>query len=84
MFRAVPEWTSWTKWSKCTVSCGLGSKSRERACVDKNNYNKPLQAGVDCLGPKSHTDQCEKKHCPGNICLRRFERSAEVTLNFLS
>ncbi|VDM75521.1 unnamed protein product [Strongylus vulgaris] len=26
------EWTRWSQWSACTVSCGMGEKLRKRRC----------------------------------------------------
>jgi len=33
-------WDEWAPWSKCSVTCDLGQKSRKRRCVDYNNNNK--------------------------------------------
>ncbi len=31
---ADPQWTNWSPWSDCSLTCGLGLRRKERACVD--------------------------------------------------
>lgn len=60
-----PQWTKWGDWSDCSVSCGIGCRSRRRACVDIAAGNAPLDNnGVLCLGPSIHDDACDAGYCP--------------------
>jgi hypothetical protein len=76
-----PQWTPWDKWSPCSVTCGLGGKTRKRSCVDKaasGSYG--LKPGIDCLGPKEHDDQCELDHCPVDGGWSKWQNWGECTV----
>lgn len=48
-------WSCWTDWSPCSVTCGLGKKSRTRDC---------LTAGKDgCEGLSTEFETCELPLC---------------------
>ena len=51
-------YTKWTPWSKCSVTCGNGIQKRERTCSNP----PPAGSGIDCsgLGPASQTKSCSK------------------------
>ena len=55
--------TSWSAWSQCSSSCGVGQQSRSRTCTNP----PPGPGGADCssLGPNSETKQCNIANCPG-------------------
>lgn len=50
----------WTKWGKCTVSCGEGKRFRNRKC------HGPYYNGRNCSGVWSDAENCNKKQCPIN------------------
>ena len=52
----------WSKYSKCSQSCGGGIQSRTRKCDNP----VPLNGGADCAGEKTETRQCYAKPCPVN------------------
>ena len=56
-------YTSWSAWSQCSSSCGVGQQSRSRTCTNP----PPGPGGADCsgLGPNSETMQCNIANCPG-------------------
>ena len=54
-------WTQWSSWSTCTVTCGVGSRTRTRSCTDP----APIGDGADCVGPISSTESCNIVACPG-------------------
>ncbi len=57
-------WTPWREWTQCSLTCGLGSKRRERTCQDRRTH-APMRPGLDCLGTgASVTDDCKLKDCP--------------------
>ena len=51
----------WTKWSKCSKTCGGGTQKRSRKC----NKPKPVGRGKKCnvLGPNKETQECETQSC---------------------
>ncbi|VDI19374.1 Hypothetical predicted protein, partial [Mytilus galloprovincialis] len=53
-------WGSWTFWSECSVSCGIGSRERSRSC----NNPAPAHGGPDCSGSGTDSKQCASKSCP--------------------
>ena len=59
----------WTNWTQCSVSCGLGMRTRHREC----NNPEPQFGGLTCedndLGPEDETVSCDAGPCPGmNLC----------------
>ena len=56
----VAEWIEWSQWSPCTVSCGPGTKFRDRTC------SEPASAGKDqCPGNATELEDCLLPECPG-------------------
>ncbi|XP_071168590.1 uncharacterized protein [Mytilus edulis] len=53
------DWTNWSSWATCTVSCGGGSKGRSRTCTDPT----PAHGGSDCSGDGSETETCNTQVC---------------------
>ncbi|XP_053377847.1 SCO-spondin-like isoform X2 [Mercenaria mercenaria] len=53
-------WSDWTVWTDCTVTCGNGTKSRNRSC----DFPDGIPHGKDCMGPSAETDVCNTKLCP--------------------
>ena len=58
--KACPYWDLWSDWSDCSVTCGRGTVSRSRECVNGN----PGDHG--CEGNDSEQKVCrsEKQFCP--------------------
>ncbi|XP_043525490.1 uncharacterized protein LOC122536842 [Frieseomelitta varia] len=52
-------WSSWTVWSPCSSSCGIGTQLRNRMC------NNPSRSGngTSCIGSASEFRQCFTKPC---------------------
>ena len=52
-------WTPWTEWSSCSVTCGNGTRSRERFCTNSQQ----------CLGsnPKQEIGGCKQLPCIGEV-----------------
>lgn len=48
-------WSAWNEWSACIGNCGLGSRTRVRACVSP----PPTNGGVPCFGKSSESEECQ-------------------------
>ena len=67
IFTVIPtdgQWSSWSEWGTCTVSCGTGKQSRVRTCTDP----KPAHGGRFCKGYPVEWRPCFTK-CPGKIII---------------
>ncbi|XP_052105775.1 SCO-spondin-like [Mytilus californianus] len=53
-------WTSWSEWSVCPVSCGGGRHSRSRSCTNP----APMYGGSTCKGNTTDNQLCNPQHCP--------------------
>lgn len=56
-------YTQWSRWSSCSVTCGAGSRSRNRSCTNP----PPGPYGDDCsrLGNDTETAECNNTSCVG-------------------
>ena len=48
-------WGDWNAWSPCSVSCGIGNKTRSRECLAKDKSK--------CMGDSKEVGECETKPC---------------------
>jgi hypothetical protein len=55
-----PEWTPWTDWSECSVTCGGGTQHRARECVRPTVRNGQLT----CEGSAFEDRKCNTNQCP--------------------
>uniref|UniRef100_A0A3B3U592 Uncharacterized protein n=1 Tax=Poecilia latipinna TaxID=48699 RepID=A0A3B3U592_9TELE len=53
------QWSSWTPWSRCSVSCGAGLQSRYRFCSSPQRSG----SGLPCLGPHREDQVCIVPPC---------------------
>ncbi|WAR29970.1 CADN-like protein, partial [Mya arenaria] len=53
-------WSSWTTWSTCSVSCDLGTITRTRSC----SQPAPSIGGRACIGDTTETHECTNGPCP--------------------
>lgn len=51
--------SSWTAWSSCSVTCGLGSLFRQREIL------REAVPGGYCTGPQFDSRACFPRACPG-------------------
>nr|XP_057903708.1 adhesion G protein-coupled receptor B2 isoform X6 [Doryrhamphus excisus] len=50
-------WDEWSSWSLCSVTCGRGSRTRTRKCVNEGG-------AVPCGWPETQTKLCNIAVCP--------------------
>ncbi|KAI8490945.1 hypothetical protein Bbelb_313640 [Branchiostoma belcheri] len=55
-------WSDWGAWSGCSVTCGVGTETRDRTCTNP----APANGGADCDGPDQETQRCNARACPVN------------------
>ena len=55
------QWTVWSSWCGCSVTCGSGQKLRERTCSNPG----PSNGGSPCHGTSLETAICHAITCPG-------------------
>ncbi|KAK2858572.1 hypothetical protein Q5P01_003192 [Channa striata] len=53
------QWSTWTPWSHCSVSCGAGFQSRYRFCSSPQRSG----SGLPCLGPHREDQVCISAPC---------------------
>ncbi|XP_053380160.1 sushi, von Willebrand factor type A, EGF and pentraxin domain-containing protein 1-like [Mercenaria mercenaria] len=68
------DWSGWTSWSECSLSCGSGTRNRTRQC----DSPPPDTYGTDCIGDQIETTACNVESCP--VC-KEFERKYGTRLN---
>ena len=61
-FSAVDgSWAEWGEWSRCSVLCGIGRRTRDRTCTDPF----PSFGGRACPGPGTDLAHCFAGPCKG-------------------
>lgn len=53
-------WHSWNDWGACSLSCGVGGRTRTR------EKNAAQYGGQDCAGSSQHVETCNTWQCPVN------------------
>lgn len=54
------DWSQWSNWGDCSVSCGTGAAVRRRRCDSPN----PAYEGEDCDGEEEETRECTHDPTP--------------------
>ena len=57
-FVLIVGWSHWTAWS-CNVTCGNGTETRTRKCLDAPS--------MTCAGVAEQQRDCQKPECPSNL-----------------
>ncbi|XP_072010680.1 SCO-spondin-like isoform X3 [Engystomops pustulosus] len=60
--RVNGNWTPWSSWSECPVTCGSSVQIRSRACINP----PPRNNGSDCEGLDTERRDCTNKPCEGS------------------
>ena len=66
-------WNNWSPFSTCSVSCGGGSQSSFRSCINP----VPQFGGNACDGNAELRQPCNEHPCPGNEYTVRCQVSEE-------
>ncbi|XP_051503745.1 A disintegrin and metalloproteinase with thrombospondin motifs 7-like isoform X2 [Myxocyprinus asiaticus] len=53
-------WASWSEWSDCTRTCGVGVQNAQRDCINP----VPKYGGKYCLGDRRRYRTCNRDPCP--------------------
>ncbi|XP_074659491.1 MAM and LDL-receptor class A domain-containing protein 1-like [Tubulanus polymorphus] len=53
-------WSDWSNYGSCSVTCGDGTKTRTRTCTNPTPYN----GGAVCVGDASESTSCNDGACP--------------------
>jgi hypothetical protein len=54
-------WSSWSNYSSCSVTCGVGIQEKRRSCTEP----APAHGGASCVGESVVYRNCTQVHCPG-------------------
>lgn len=55
-------WGQWSKWTTCSVTCSIGTHSRNRQC----DSPEPQNNGLSCSGNSVEENTCTQDPCPVN------------------
>ncbi|XP_055948498.1 hemicentin-1-like isoform X2 [Argiope bruennichi] len=53
------KWSEWSSWTACSVTCGIGIRSRSRTC----NNPDPFYGGKECPGDTEEFEECGDEAC---------------------
>lgn len=65
MFLVNGNWTRWSPWQPCSVTCGPGFQERSRFC----SAPEPAYGGLPCSGADSDRRICNQADCPSECRL---------------
>ncbi|KAK2914267.1 hypothetical protein Q8A67_002666 [Cirrhinus molitorella] len=72
-------WDSWSEWSGCTRTCGVGVQNAQRDCVNP----VPKYGGKYCLGERRRYRTCNHDPCPaGRPSFRHIQCSRFNTIPY--
>lgn len=64
---------TWSAWSKCSKSCGGGTKVRSRKIV------APAKNGGKCVAPLKMSKKCSKKACPVDCVMSSWTKFSKCS-----
>ena len=65
VFLSDGNWSDWSAWSSCSLTCGGGHQNHSRTCTNP----APTKGGKNCssANTESATQACNDYPCPGGI-----------------
>ena len=72
-FTVDGNWSEWSDWDACPVTCGGGVQNRSRTCTNP----PPAFGGMPCPGESDETRSCNEDPCPGK--LNKYRKICVVT-----
>ncbi|XP_060570518.1 thrombospondin-2-like isoform X1 [Ruditapes philippinarum] len=63
------QWSDWSAWGNCSVTCENGTRTRHRECTDPG----PQFGGMNCTGDTLEIEECSSQPCPvhGGWCTKQ-------------
>uniref|UniRef100_A0A8C1UTN5 ADAM metallopeptidase with thrombospondin type 1 motif 7 n=1 Tax=Cyprinus carpio TaxID=7962 RepID=A0A8C1UTN5_CYPCA len=71
-------WDTWSEWSECTRTCGVGVQNAQRDCVNP----VPKYGGKYCLGERRRYRTCNRDPCPADHSFRHIQCSRFNTIPY--
>ncbi|XP_060607659.1 hemicentin-1-like isoform X2 [Ruditapes philippinarum] len=54
------QWSDWSEWGNCSVTCENGTHTRHRQCINP----APQHGGMNCTGNDLEIEECSEQPCP--------------------
>lgn len=64
MFVVDGNWSGWSEWEECSITCGGGLMARNRTCSNP----EPQYGGKYCTGNDTNISDCADNPCPSMYC----------------
>ena len=74
-FQELPQWSSWSPYSECSASCGLGIKFRTRTC--RPVYSRMLNEIIPCEDQNYDYQTCYEGKCPSQSYTPFYDRAIQ-------
>eukprot|EP00931_Biecheleriopsis_adriatica_P047950 TRINITY_DN27682_c0_g2_i1.p1 TRINITY_DN27682_c0_g2~~TRINITY_DN27682_c0_g2_i1.p1 ORF type:complete len:1370 (-),score=205.40 TRINITY_DN27682_c0_g2_i1:43-4152(-) len=62
------KWNDWGQWEGCSVSCGMGDRSRYRSVAQAKN-----DVGQECPGQNTESQSCGMNTCPVDCAMEDWQ-----------
>ena len=69
LFKVNGGWGEWHAWTECSVNCGRGEITRNRACDNPAPQHGGYLCTVDGSQTETETETCNQTPCPSKLIL---------------